>query len=109
LDRRGGTISFSFHNPSGEIIKYAQVEALANARNISLRTGCFCNPGAGEVAFGVTAGRLRQAFSSQQPKTMDQLANVLGQELGAVRISVGIASNFADAYRFIAFARTLVG
>jgi hypothetical protein len=60
------------------------------------------------VAFGVTAGRLRQAFSSQQPKTMDQLANVLGQELGAVRISVGIASNFADAYRFIAFAHTLV-
>lgn len=108
IDRRGGTISCSFHNPNGEIIKYAQVETLANARNISLRTGCFCNPGAGEVAFGVNAGSLRQALSNRQPRTMDELANILGQELGAVRISVGIASNFADAYRFIAFARTLV-
>src|SRR5690606_27931537 len=54
-DRRGGTITLNFFNPEGELYDFREVEKSANARNISLRTGCFCNPGAGEVANNLTA------------------------------------------------------
>ena len=32
-----------------------------------------------------------------------------GKSTGAVRVSVGIASNFADVQTFLAFARSLLG
>jgi hypothetical protein len=32
---------------------------------------------------------------------------MLGRMVGAVRISLGIASNFADAHRFVTFAESL--
>lgn len=31
-----------------------------------------------------------------------------GKNSGAVRISLGVASNFADAYRFVEFARSIL-
>ena len=32
-----------------------------------------------------------------------------GKSTGAVRVSVGLASNFRDVYRFVGFAQSLVG
>jgi selenocysteine lyase/cysteine desulfurase len=43
---RGGTIPFNVLDPAGGIVDFWKVEALAAERRISLRTGCFCNPGA---------------------------------------------------------------
>lgn len=103
---RGGTISFSILDADGRRFDYHHVEDRANARNISLRTGCFCNPGAGEIAFGVTAQEIERAFTEDNARTLDELAAAVENELGAVRVSVGIASNFADVQCFLAFART---
>ena len=47
-ERRGATISFNVNDPSGQRLDYRRIEVLANKANISLRTGCFCNPGSGE-------------------------------------------------------------
>lgn len=105
-EQRGGTISFSFLGADGKRFNYHHVEDSANARNISLRTGCFCNPGAGEIAFGVTAQEIERAFTEENAMTLDELAAAVENELGAVRVSVGIASNFADVQCFLAFART---
>jgi selenocysteine lyase/cysteine desulfurase len=105
-EKRGGTISFSFLDVNGRRFDYHHVEDRANARNISLRTGCFCNPGAGEIAFGVTAQEIERAFRENNAMTLDELAAAVESELGAVRVSVGIASNFADVQYFLTFART---
>lgn len=107
-EQRGGTISFSFLSADGKRFNYHHVEDRANARNISLRTGCFCNPGAGEIAFGVTAQEIERAFTEDNAMTLDELAAAVENELGAVRVSVGIASNFADVQYFLAFARTFI-
>ncbi|MCB0114511.1 MAG: aminotransferase class V-fold PLP-dependent enzyme, partial [Caldilineaceae bacterium] len=45
-DRRGGTITMNFVDANGEVFDVERIEELANVLNISLRTGCFCNPGA---------------------------------------------------------------
>lgn len=107
-EMRGGTISLNFYDPDGTIIDYRHLEAVANTHNISLRSGCFCNPGAGETALGLTAEELCSALEEQQRMTLPELMVVLGRVLGALRISVGIASNFADVERFVQFARTFV-
>ncbi len=107
-ERRGGTIALNFYDPNGMIIDYRRIEQLANARNISLRTGCFCNPGAGETALGLTETELECALEAQQRMTLPELMIVLGRVLGALRISVGIVSNFADVDRFLKFARSFV-
>src|SRR6266545_5499197 len=52
-----GTINFLnllFLHPDGHVIDERYVERVARKHNISLRTGCFCNPGAGEVAFTIS-------------------------------------------------------
>ena len=37
----------NFYDPAGHLLDYRRVEELAGEQRISLRTGCFCNPGAG--------------------------------------------------------------
>ena len=49
---RGGTVAFNLLDPRGRSHDIRRIEELANEERISLRTGCFCNPGAGEVAYG---------------------------------------------------------
>src|SRR5687767_11235106 len=52
---RGGSVTMNFYDPEGHLLDYRRIEELASLRRISLRTGCFCNPGAGETAEGLTA------------------------------------------------------
>ena len=52
---RGGTVTLNLYGPDERLLDYRRIEELANAEGISLRTGCSCNPGAGEVAEGLTA------------------------------------------------------
>jgi molybdenum cofactor sulfurtransferase len=109
LEARGGTISFGFVDPGGESFDIRRVEELANGDRISIRTGCFCNPGAGEVAFGLSPAQIAAFFRDERGLTFDQLRERIrteyGKEVGAMRISVGLASNFADVFRFLQFAR----
>lgn len=107
-EKRGGTIALNLYDPDGQIIDYRRIEQIAYEHNISLRTGCFCNPGAGETALGLTEEELCSALEKDQRMTLPELMIVLGRVLGAVRISVGLASNFADAYQFVRFARSFL-
>src|SRR5579863_1036970 len=54
MESRGGTVTFNLYDPQGHLLDYRRVEELAGKEGISLRTGCFCNPGAGEMAEGLT-------------------------------------------------------
>ena len=88
------------------------VETLANGHMISLRTGCFCNPGAGEIAHGLTEDVLSAAFAVSERMSFEQFLEALkqesGQSAGGVRISLGLVSTFDDAYAFTEFARTFL-
>jgi len=109
-DGRGGTVTMNFYDPSGRFFDHRVVEARANEHNISLRTGCFCNPGGGETALGISRPELVACFSqSQEHLTLDDLRLCIdGKSSGAVRVSLGIVSNFADVYRFVEFVREFV-
>lgn len=50
---RGGTVSIALWDEQGEWIFPSRIESMATEGKISLRSGCFCNPGAGEAAFGL--------------------------------------------------------
>lgn len=105
---RGGTVTFNFYGSDGRPIDHRVVERAAGAATISLRTGCFCNPGGGEIALGITGTELSSCFRQPEHETHltidDFRLCIDGKSTGAVRVSLGLASNLADVSRFIAFA-----
>ena len=109
---RGGAVAVNFYDKEGKAIDHRFIEEQANEVNISLRTGCFCNPGAGEVALGISRVELDVCFTS--PGHEDRLSVddfrlcIDGKSSGAVRISVGMVTNFKDVQAFLAFARGLL-
>ena len=108
-ERRGGTLAFNFYDSSDRIIDHREIDRRAAARNISLRSGCFCNPGAGELALGLSRGELEKCFAKSPRMTRDDLRLCIDPKAtGAVRISLGLASNFSDAETFVEFAGSLV-
>ncbi|HEX9838916.1 MAG TPA: aminotransferase class V-fold PLP-dependent enzyme [Anaerolineales bacterium] len=109
---RGGAVTVNFYDKEDNAIDHRFIEDQANEANISLRTGCFCNPGAGEVALGISRVELDVCFTS--PGHEDRLSVddfrlcIDGKSSGAVRISVGMVTNFNDVQRFLAFAEELL-
>jgi molybdenum cofactor sulfurtransferase len=109
---RGGAVTVNFYDQDGKALDHRFIEEQANEANISLRTGCFCNPGAGEVALGISRVELDVCFTS--PDHEDRLSLddfrlcIDGKSSGAVRISVGMVTNFNDVQGFLAFARSLL-
>lgn len=112
LTARGGTVTMTFFDCDGRALDDRRIEELANHRGISIRTGCFCNPGAGEIAHGLGPEIMRSFFASETALSFQELRGEMrtrfGRDVSAVRASVGIASNFADIDTFIRFASRLL-
>ena len=103
---RGGTVAFNLLDPSGRVIDERAVAEATAAAGISIRTGCFCNPGASEGASQLTKRAWRRAARARI-QTMDQYVEFLGLPSGgAVRASLGLVSNIDDVERFLAFVET---
>ena len=108
---RGGTVTMNFYDPHGAVIDHLHIEEEAARNNISLRTGCFCNPGGGEIALQLSKTELIGCFNQPHIEASHRFTPddfrlcVDGKSTGAVRVSLGIASNFADVYRFVHFVR----
>jgi len=108
MSMRGGTVTMNFYDPSGHLVDYRRVEELAGEAGISLRTGCFCNPGAGESAEDLSEEDMREGVALvgdeiNLPRFSQAMQARGGKSAGAIRVSTGIASNFADVQRFLAF------
>lgn len=104
LDRRGATVAFNLLDPAGELVDFRAVEQRANEASISIRTGFFCNPGAAEFAFDYHDEEAFRCISTLTAETftLQQFSDCMGdQAVGAVRASLGIASNEADIDRLI--------
>ncbi|HVS01874.1 MAG TPA: aminotransferase class V-fold PLP-dependent enzyme [Thermoanaerobaculia bacterium] len=108
-ERRGGTLALNFRDRQGRVVDHRLVEELAARRRISLRTGCFCNPGAGEAALGLVREELEACFSGADGGlTYEEFRRCIeGKGSGAVRVSFGLGSNLADAEAFLALAESL--
>ena len=109
MECRGATIAFYLLDPSGQVFDVHLLESLAGRELISLRTGCFCNPGDGEVAHHIERDEMAECFASKaRPVTFSECHEIIRDATGkmpnTMRVSLGLASNFADVYRFMAFA-----
>ena len=105
-EARGGTVAFNFLDLNGNVIDERLVAAESAAAGISLRTGCFCNPGVGEDAFGLDVNSLK-ALRGARTESLDDYLRLIGlPTAGAIRISLGLVSTVGDVDRFIAFAET---
>ena len=97
----------NFHDGRGAVIDHQLIEERAAARGISLRTGCFCNPGAGELALGLTKDEMLGCLTRPGSRMAyeDFRRCIDGKSSGAVRVSLGLVSNFPDVLAMVEFAR----
>jgi molybdenum cofactor sulfurtransferase len=107
---RGAIVTMNLYDPAGHLLDYRRIEELAGEQRISLRTGCFCNPGAGEIAEGITDEDVAAALEIREDLTLARFLEIVtargGKSAGAIRVSFGLASNFADADRFVQFVKS---
>eukprot|EP00741_Cyanophora_paradoxa_P012759 tig00020629_g12324.t1 len=113
--RRGATLVFNLFDADGRGVYFGLVERLAAERGISLRTGCFCNPGCMEKVLGRTKevlleqerrwARIKEVGDETGVYPLEELARdlIAPEDQGAVRVSFGIASTALDASRLLHF------
>jgi selenocysteine lyase/cysteine desulfurase len=108
---RGGTVAFNVVDARGRMVPYQRVERCALERGVSIRGGCFCNPGAAERAFGFPAAETLRCMDRARTEgfTIESFAECVGSDIavGAVRASLGIASNEADIARLLEVVESL--
>ncbi|WP_326798559.1 aminotransferase class V-fold PLP-dependent enzyme [Streptomyces sp. NBC_01808] len=100
---RGGTVALNVLDAEGRVVDERVIIRDSGAYGISLRTGCFCNPGAGEAAFDLAPRRLRRAARRRLGSLEDYLKMLHLPSAGAVRVSLGAASQPADVETFLSF------
>lgn len=106
-ENRGGTVTFNLYDPQGHLLDYRRVGELAGEEGISLRTGCFCNPGAGEMAEGLTEEDMQTGVAMgpdiNLPRFVRLMQDRSHKSAGSIRASIGLATNFPDIWRFLRF------
>ena len=103
----GGTMIMTFFKEDGDPIPFELIEEMANKQNISVRSGCFCNPGIDEINNCLTSEELAKYFSSRDKGNYQDMINYLNKMRGATRISVGIATVKKDLDTFLDFVKKL--
>jgi selenocysteine lyase/cysteine desulfurase len=110
IEARGATVSFNLLGRDGVPLPYELVEAAARDAGVSLRGGCFCNPGAAEVAFAMPAEATRRCLERLgRTFTLARFRECLGGRVavGGVRASFGPASSEEDVDRALAVLEEL--
>jgi selenocysteine lyase/cysteine desulfurase len=108
MQDRGGTVTMNLYDPEGHLLDYRRVEELAGTEGISLRTGCFCNPGAGETAEDLTEEDMRAGSAMGADASLQGFVRLMqergrNKSAGAIRASLGLVSNHEDVARFLEF------
>jgi len=95
----GYVLACTFLSPTGDALPLPFVSHHAATANISLRTGCVCNPGGAAALLGMQA----------QMACIEELIARDGwkDEVGVVRLSLGIGSDFEDVWKVVQWAKGL--
>lgn len=104
----GGTIIMNFLDSAGIIYPFTEIEEEANKRMISIRSGCFCNPGIDEINHSISEDELSAYFASRDRGNYTDMVSFLSKMRGATRVSVGIATKKADLDTFVSFIKDYV-
>jgi selenocysteine lyase/cysteine desulfurase len=98
----GGAVAFNVCDRTGTPMSYSFVETRARRANVSLRGGCFCNPGASESAFALEPNRIAACLANLGADfTPERFAECSNTAVGAVRVSIGLANNAEDIRRAV--------
>jgi molybdenum cofactor sulfurtransferase len=108
IQNRGGTFLMNFFDAEGTAWPFYYIEQLANAEGISIRTGCFCNPGIDELNHNISEHQLREYFTTRATGDAGDIMQFLSRSRGAVRVSFGLPTTTGDIRRFILFAEKLL-
>ena len=101
LHHRGGNIVMNFLDIDGEPFPFQMIEEMANEQMISIRSGCFCNPGIDEINNCITTDEISKYFMSRDKGDYFDMIHFLHKMRGATRLSVGIATITSDLDRFV--------
>lgn len=108
ISDRGGTLVMNFYDAEGRLFPFSKIESEANKRLISIRTGCFCNPGIDETNNCITLNELESYFGTHTNGNYFEMIQFTGKMRGSVRISLGLASNFNDVLAFYKFSKSFL-
>ena len=99
---QGPIIAFNLQDGAGNCISNAEVEKLANIRNIQFRSGSLCNPGGVAEVLDLQPWEMRRNFASGH-RCGNENDVLGGKSTGVLRLSLGAMSNLQDIDRFISF------
>ena len=102
---RGGTVAFNVLDRAGRALPYETIVEGALLARISIRGGCFCNPGAGERAFDFPAAQAARCLEQARRHGFDPRrfsACMDGRPAGALRASFGAPTVGRDLDRLVA-------
>ncbi|KAH0828956.1 methyltransferase type 11 [Lanmaoa asiatica] len=85
--------------PTGDMLPNTFIEDVATMYNISLRTGCMCNPGGASALLGIQ----NVMDNLCNGTTLKDVETLVGRQLGVVRVSLGLGSDWRDVWRVIQF------
>jgi selenocysteine lyase/cysteine desulfurase len=113
-ENRGGTVILNFQDTEGNTFPFDWIENQANKQLISIRSGCFCNPGIDETNHCVSNEEMAQYYTSRKEKEFDSttgylryMSKMIGRMRGATRVSFGIATTTKDIETFVNFVSKL--
>ena len=101
----GGTLIMNFFDKDDHLYPFDVVETLANEKLISIRSGCFCNPGIDEINNCLTTEELSSYFTSRDSGDFNDMIQFLHKMRGATRVSVGISTSMRDLETFLDFVK----
>lgn len=110
LKHRGATLTFNIKDTTGKTWFFEDVEQLANKEMLSVRAGCFCNPGLSEIVGKFTSDMLRPVFECGEKTSFHDFVHEKKENyvVGAIRASLGYISNFNDAARLVTFVKSFL-
>jgi molybdenum cofactor sulfurtransferase len=113
-EKRGGTVILNFKDSEGKTFPFDWIEEQANKQLISIRSGCFCNPGIDETNHCVSNEEIAQYYTSRKEDEFESvtgylkyMSKMIGRIRGATRVSFGIATTTKDIETFVKFVSEL--
>jgi hypothetical protein len=92
-------VTLNFCDPDGTLLDFRRIEELAGTKGISLRPAASVTPEAGETAGDLTEDDMRAGLAEGSEHHAAAVspgdAAARRQDLGAIRVSLGLASNIA--------------